>query len=275
MARTKLSDLDKLINYIKKTINAKDLEVPNETISKLQNSLSFEIAIADIEDNVEEQIITYTNTVVDFVFLHKYIQKRRNIVLKSLERFSTSFKTDLDKFQFVYTMTIQMIREEYCEETFSNPLMKEYQTQKTKILWDSLARYVKYNILNYKPEQALHKNIYLKLQELVYGRVYGNKKQRATCEYSLENILYTFKYSYFDIQKALAYKSFDNDVQKISYVCAIVKNNINDVMRKIENSERAKRKMEEADLSHLTNIDKPRNYIRRTEECLPELEDLW
>lgn len=275
MARTKLSDLDKLINYIKKTINAKDLEVSDLEVSKLKNLLNFEIAIANIEDNIEEQIITYTNVIVDCAFLHKYMQKRRSIILKSLEQYSTLLKTDLNKFKFVYTMIIQMIREEYYSETFSNPLMKEYQTQKTKILWDSLARYVKYNILNYKPEQALHKNIYLKLQELVYGRVYGNKKQQATCEYSLENILYTFKYSYFDIQNALAYKSFDSDVQKISYVCAIVKNNINDVMRKIENSEQAKQKIKQADLNHLANINKPTSYVRRTEECLTDLEDLW
>ena len=85
-----------------------------------------------------------------------------------------------------------MIHEEYEEDNFTNIYMKEKFTQKTKISWDSLVRYVKYNVFKYDVEQRLSNNIVLKLQELSYGRIMGNKNQCSTCHYIFDEILLTF-----------------------------------------------------------------------------------
>lgn len=272
----KLNDKDKLINYIKNLINNKDLEIPNDTIENLEQSLGFKISKIDIIKNTREQILNVTDDIeVDYMFLLDYIKKRRSVLIKSISHYSYKFNSDLDKFVFVYEETIKMIKEEYTEDYFSNPFMIETMTQKAKIDWDSLYRYVKYNILNYSVEQNIAPNIMRKLKELIYGRILGNKNTDTISYYSISDILYTFKYSYFDIEKGLKYKSFDSELQKFNYICAIVKNNINEVISKLRAKETANEKLFNTDLSYLSDNENQAEYYRRTEECLPELEDLW
>ena len=49
-------------------------------------------------------------------------------------------------------------------------------------------------MFKYDVEQRLSNNIVLKLQELSYGRIMGNKNQCCTCHYTFDEILLTFKY---------------------------------------------------------------------------------
>lgn len=274
MAKKKLSDFDKAVNYIKKIIKCDNsIKIPNDILEDLRRSLGFNISLATIEQNIKEQHITYKEIIVDSVFFHKYMQKQRKVIIQSLDFYSNNLTTKLDKFKYVYKEVIKMIHEEYEQESFTNPFLKDNLTQVNKITWDSLVRYVKYNVLKYSVDQKIGNNIITKLKELSNGRIMGNKNHNAICNYSYENILLTFKYSYFEIEKATTYKSFDNDMQKFSYICAIVKNNINDVINKIENSKKSEEKLLKTDFSHLKS--EQANYYQRTEECLSDLADLW
>ena len=270
----KLSDFEKVVNYIKRIINIeKSKEIPNEVLDDLRISLGFTISKAEIKEKVKEQEITYTDVVVDSDFFRKYLFKHKKVIQQTLDNCSINFTSDIQKFKFIYTSVIRMIHEEYEEDNFTNIYMKEKFTQKTKISWDSLVRYVKYNVFKYDVEQRLSNNSVLKLQELSYGRIMGNKNQCSTCHYTFDEILLTFKYCYFEIEKATMYKSFDSENQKMNYICAIIKSNINDVIKKVSDTNRATEKLLNSDLSNLTS--KRANYVRRTEECLPELEHLW
>ena len=270
----RIKDFDKLVNYIKKLIDCdKSYEIPDFIIEDLCKSLGFHISIATIENNVEEQNIIYEDKIVDFAFLHKYMQKQRDILIKSLNINSDKYKLKIEQFRYIYTEAIKMIHEEYEEKYFSNPLMAEKHTQLNKIAWDSLVRYVKYKVLKYNVEQKLSNSIISKLKELSYGRIMGNKNHNANCYYSYDDILLGFKYSYFEIEKAIMYKSFDSDLQKIKYICAIVKNNINDAMGKLENSKKSEEKILNTDFSYM--FTPQADYVRKTEECLPDLDDLW
>ena len=72
----KLSDFEKVVNYIKRIINIeKSKEIPNEVLDDLRISLGFTISKAEIKEKVKEQEITYTDVVVDSAFFHKYLFK--------------------------------------------------------------------------------------------------------------------------------------------------------------------------------------------------------
>ena len=65
----KLNDKDKLINYIKNLIDNKDIEIPNDTIENLEQSLGFKISKIDIVKNTREQMLNVTDDIeVDYIF---------------------------------------------------------------------------------------------------------------------------------------------------------------------------------------------------------------
>ena len=199
-------------------------------------------------------------------------QKYENAVVDY--EITMSDKTELEKFELTFKEIITMIYEEYNQKTFTSLYLSDKQTQYEKIAWDSLFRYVKYNILHYDKDQLLEPKIIQKLKELQNGRILGNNKQVALCRYSFDDILLTFKFCYFDIQKYTQSKRFENNVKKFNYICAIVRDNINTVIeRKKIKQEANERLLKSNDFGYI-NTNKA-EYVKKTEECLPELESLW
>ena len=78
----KQSDFQKAINYIKRLIGNKDMKIPNSILDNLTNILGFNISIATITENVKEQEVTYTDVIVDDLFLYNYIKTNLKYIKK-------------------------------------------------------------------------------------------------------------------------------------------------------------------------------------------------
>lgn len=84
------------------------------------------------------------------------------------------------------------------------------------------------DFLDYKPGQVFPTVLTKKLKELEF--------------YGYDVINQTIDKTYNSIQYAIQHKDFKNDIGKISYIFAIIKNNINDVYRQILREEKIKEK---------------------------------
>lgn len=84
------------------------------------------------------------------------------------------------------------------------------------------------DFLDYKPGQVFPTVLTKKLKELEF--------------YGYDVINRTIDKVYNSIQYAIQHKDFKNDIGKISYIFAIIKNNINDVYRQVLREEKIKEK---------------------------------
>ncbi len=91
------------------------------------------------------------------------------------------------------------------------------------------------DFLDYKPGQVFPTVLMKKLKELEF---YGYDVINQTIDKTYNSILY-----------AIQHKEFKNDVGKISYIFAIIKNNINDVYRQAVQGEKKKENLYEIDNS--------------------------
>lgn len=113
-------------------------------------------------------------------------------------------------------------------------------TEEEKMAWDNLYTYVRKNIMGYDDNQALSSAMVLRLKGLLTNKFMENNNIKSTANYSYETILNTFKYSSFDIQKALRTNNFKDEKHKFNYILKIVEQNINTVYVKMKNVEKAK-----------------------------------
>ena len=112
-------------------------------------------------------------------------------------------------------------------------------SEKDKQDWDNLYHHVK-NILGYDENQALSSTMVLRLKGLLTNKFIENGNIASTANYSYETILNAFKYSSFDIQKALRTNTFKDEMHRFNYILKIVEKNINTVYVKMRNIEKAK-----------------------------------
>lgn len=84
------------------------------------------------------------------------------------------------------------------------------------------------DFLDYEPGQVFPTVLTKKLKELEF--------------YGYDVINRTIDKTYNSIQYAIQHKDFKNDIGKISYIFAIIKNNINDVYRQVLREEKIKEK---------------------------------
>lgn len=110
--------------------------------------------------------------------------------------------------------------------------------------------------LNYQPGQVFPTILTKKLKELeFYGYDVVNK---------------TIDESYNSIQYAIQHKDFKNDVGKISYIFAIIKNNINDVYKRVLKEEKEQKSTFKID----TSVDIDNIQTQHTEKNIQKwLED--
>lgn len=134
-------------------------------------------------------------------------------------------------------------------DTFSKINGKYYASKEIYDNWQSNINYrqkvidkICFDFLNYEKGQVFPTALTKKLKELDF--------------YGYEVIFETIQRSEKNIEYALTVKEFKNDSSKISYLMAIVKNNINDVYKELQRNERKAMLFIEEDTQGLTDIQK-------------------
>lgn len=113
-----------------------------------------------------------------------------------------------------------------------------------------------YDVWNKENEDRKHviERFAIEFLDYVPGQVFPTiltKKLKELEFYGYDVINRTIDKSYDSIQYALRTKDFRNDVCKISYIFAIIKNNINDVYKQVLREE----KIEEKQQRQVTNVE--------------------
>lgn len=151
-------------------------------------------------------------------------------------------------------------------------MAKKKMTEKDRQDWDLLYAYVKTNIMGYDENQALSKQMVLRLKGLLTNKFMENNNIKSTANYSYETILNTFKFCSNDIQKALKTNSFKDEQHKFLYITKIVENNINNVYIRMRNTEKAKEEAKNITIemsAHKSAEFKPK------EKKSDKFSDLW
>lgn len=146
-------------------------------------------------------------------------------------------------------------------------------TKKEREEWDALYAYVKKNILGYDDNQALSRNMVLRLKGLTVNKFMENKNQKDTAHYSYSVILNTFKFCCLDIQKGLASHSFTDENHRFNYVLKVVESNINTVYGRMQTSAKAKETTQAVDVASVGY--EGATYQKKTEKTSNRLKDLW
>lgn len=119
-------------------------------------------------------------------------------------------------------------------------MAKKKETAQEKADWEELYYYVKDNIMGYDENQALSREMVLRLKGLLTNKFMANNNIESTANYSYKTILNTFKFCSPDIHKALRSNSWANEMHKFNYILKIIEKNINTVYLRMKNAERAK-----------------------------------
>jgi len=148
------------------------------------------------------------------------------------------------------------------------------KTEKNKD-WLELCEWVEINIFNYDTnvKQRLQKKSYLILQGLSKGQNVANAKCETYGEYPYNVILMTFKANKNQILNGIKNKEFDGESNKMSYVCAIVRDKLNDMYSRYLNTQKAQEKVETVDTSAMTN--EGAEYKKTERKINKRLEGLW
>lgn len=112
------------------------------------------------------------------------------------------------------------------------------------------------DFLDYKPGQVFPTVLTKKLKELEF--------------YGYDVINRTIDKTYNSIQYAIQHKDFKNDVGKISYIFAIIKNNINDVYKQVVQEEKKSETVceidNEVDINNIQTNHKEKNIKKWLED---------
>lgn len=126
-------------------------------------------------------------------------------------------------------------------------------------------------------DQKIQKAGALVLIGLQRGQAVANNNCEQYGSYPIDVIFATFKINKFVIKNAIKNKKFDGELQKINYICAIVRNDLNDVYTRMRNAEMSKKKSEKANTE--VQVNEVAEYQRQSEdinEFMNEtFEELW
>ena len=120
-------------------------------------------------------------------------------------------------------------------------------TDKEKQDWDTLYNYVK-KTLGYDDTMALPKFVVMRLKGLSEGKYYANKKTTTMAKYDYKTIYLTFIFCKDKIQQALQTKKFINEQAKFNYIFAIINNNINDVVLRLQKAKKTEEKIQKSEV---------------------------
>ena len=141
--------------------------------------------------------------------------------------------------------------------------------------WKELCEWLEINIFNYDvPNQRLQTDACLVLQGLRKGKAVGNNNTEDNGCYPWNVILMTFKANKITIQNAIRNKDFNSERQKMTYVCTIVRDKLNDIYSRYLNAQKTQQKVESVDTSIMTH--EGAEYKANTERKVNKrLEGLW
>lgn len=139
--------------------------------------------------------------------------------------------------------------------------------------WYELCEWVETNIFNYSKEQKLQKQASLVLRGLQKGKAVANNTIEDNGLYPLNVILMTFKANKGLIQNALINKDFDSERNKMLFVCAIIRDKINDVYSRYLKAIKTQEKVEIVDTSTIAH--QGAEYQTTERKINKRLEDLW
>lgn len=154
-------------------------------------------------------------------------------------------------------------------------MAKKKMTEKDKQDWDLLYAYVKTNIMGYDENQALSKQMVLRLKGLLTNKFMENNNIKSTANYSYEVILNTFKYCSNSIDKALRTNKFSDENHRFNYILKIVEQNINTVYIKMNNATKDKEKIKKVDTTIANYIGVKYQVKQNTKNREDKFSDLW
>ncbi len=104
------------------------------------------------------------------------------------------------------------------------------ETNEEKKQWLELCNWLEINIFNYNiPYQRLQKESTLILRGLKYGQRIANNNCEKHGNYPSNVILMAFKANKIKILNAIKDKKFENESNKMRYVCSIIRDDIDDI----------------------------------------------
>lgn len=156
------------------------------------------------------------------------------------------------------------------EETKQN----KKQNKKQDAEWLELCSWIEKNIFQYDDNQKLQKAACLVLRGLKHGQACANNKCEKYGDYSFKIILMTFKLYKNQILNSIANKNFEGERNKMSYICAIIKDKINDVNLRYINSQKSNENIEKINTDAITY--KGVEYHKQNKDNNSnKFEDLW
>lgn len=142
--------------------------------------------------------------------------------------------------------------------------------------WYELCAWVEVNIFNYdiNAGQRLQKKSALILRGLAKGQNVANCQCDTYGEYPYNIILMTFKANKSLILNSIKNKTFENESNKMFYVCAIIRDKINDIYSRYLKAQKTQEKVESVDTSIMEH--EGAEYKGNTERKVNKrLEGLW
>ena len=146
--------------------------------------------------------------------------------------------------------------------------------EKKDVDFKEMCAWIEREIFGYDENQKLQKMACLKLQGLRSGKVVANNNIENNGNYSLDVIWNTFRANKLLILKALKNKTFSSEQAKMGYVCAIVREHLNDMYQRMKNAELSKSKQDAVNID-VDSYNK-NNYHKQTIDCENStFEDIW
>lgn len=137
-----------------------------------------------------------------------------------------------------------------------------------------MCAWIEKEIFGYDENQKLQKMACLKLQGLRSGKVVANNNTENNGNYSIDVIWNTFRANKLLILKALKNKTFSSEQAKMGYICAIVREHLNDMYKRMKNAELSKSKQDAVNID-VDSYNK-NNYHKQTIDYENStFEDIW
>jgi hypothetical protein len=149
-------------------------------------------------------------------------------------------------------------------------------TEEEKLQWKELCEWMEINIFNYDIKtQRLQKKACLILKGLQSGQNVANNNCEKFGEYPFDVILMTFKANKLKIQNAIRNKNFEKESNKMFYICAIVRDKLNDMYGRYLNAQKTQEKVESVDTSIMTHEGAEYKTNNTERKINKRLEGLW
>lgn len=142
-------------------------------------------------------------------------------------------------------------------------------------VFKELCDYVKTEIMGYDENQALTKNMILRLRGMKTGQYMANKSSTVNANYPFKIILLTFQYlKQHELLNIVKTKNFNSEQHKFNYIMKIAENNINLIYNKAKQLQEQRRKSENIKVNELPNYEN--KYKKHEVETInKDMEQFW